>query len=395
MDLLQRKDLDQLSDHADGPSVSLYVPPTLPFESGGPPDFFQDQLRLAHEMLRRHGASAAEAAEILEPAQSLMKDRGAWSGGTATAIFCAPQLFRAYAVHLRVDYITHVGRGFHLRPLWSLFRQNGRYFVLALTDQEARFYHATQQGILEHPLLAVTRQQQGLPPAGTTGDPAQVVALSQRIGMNAPEGARCSVPSENPGEHYRRDLIGYFQRVDAALQRFLQDERSPMILACVGYLAPIYHAVNSYPFLVTGKVPGNPALWSPDELKIRAGKLLERAMKQQLQCALMAFGQAAHRGNVLSDLHELTVAAANGDVDSLYLTEPAAADEVPTAEEQEMLDRIVAKTLAHHGDFYLLPPKLMPCSAVAAATLRGGHASGVRRGQRAYQGPEHPAQPRT
>ncbi len=78
-----------------------------------------------------------------------------------------------------------------------------------------------------------------------------------------------------PSDRVKTDAVRFFQRVDSVVGRVLRGQRAPLVLACVGYLAPLYEVANSFRHLVKGTVPGNPDRWNEDELREHAWTIVE------------------------------------------------------------------------------------------------------------------------
>jgi hypothetical protein len=161
----------------------------------------------------------------------------------------------------------------------------------------------------------------------------------------------------------------------------LQGQRSPLVLACVGYLASLYQSANSYGHLLNGKVPGSPDRWSEDELRDHDWKIVEPQFREDQERAWQQFRAASSQGRAADELREVVLAADEGRVDTLFLTrgerrwghvdlKHQTVHTVRDAEDgEELLDYAATRTLSNRGDVYVLD-SLPNVDSPVAATLR-------------------------
>jgi hypothetical protein len=104
------------------------------------------------------------------------------------------------------------------------------------------------------------------------------------------------------------------------VSRTLRGQRAPLVLACVGYLAPLYESTNNYRNLFKAKVPGSPNRWSDEELRDHAWRLVEPHFRGKRKAAWAFFQQALGKKDGGSDdLRSVVLAADEGRVDTLFL----------------------------------------------------------------------------
>ena len=99
-----------------------------------------------------------------------------------------------------------------------------------------------------------------------------------------------------PADRVKTAVMEFFQSVDHAVNGVLQGQRSPLVLACVGYLASLYQSTNSYGHLLKNKIPGSPDRWSDNELRDHAWSLVEPRFRENQEKAWQQFRTASSQG---------------------------------------------------------------------------------------------------
>lgn len=151
MDVLSRDDLELLVRQPRSSCASLYMPT---HRSG--PETQQDPIRLknlirrAEESLVAAGIRRPDASEVLRPARELIEDEAFWRHQSdGLALFLRTGWFRCYRLPLRFEEAVVVSDRFHVSPLLPLLSGDGRFFVLALSENEARLLAGTRFAVHE------------------------------------------------------------------------------------------------------------------------------------------------------------------------------------------------------------------------------------------------------
>ena len=375
-------DLKRLAEPAAGPCASLYLPT---HRSG--PEIQQDPIRLknllrdAERSLLSLGLRSPEAAELLKPAWRLQSDGLFWRHQRdGLAIFLSSQTQAHYRLPLRFEELAVVADRFHVKPLLSFLCGDGRFHVLALSQNEVRLLEGSRYSVYEVELDEL---------------PAD---LKEALGAEAPErqlqfhtrapaasGGRAAVFHGHGagGEESKDRLLRYFRRIDGALKQYLRGDRSPLVLAGVEYYFPIYREANSYPHLVEGGVAGNPEELSADELHQRAFGLVAALFERELAEAAARFRDLAGTGRASNQVADAVSAALDGRVDVLFVavgvqvwgSVDSGSARIVRHQTQEpgdldLLDLAAVRTLLQGGTVYALPSERMPDESPLAAILR-------------------------
>ncbi|MBC8144305.1 MAG: hypothetical protein H7X80_01900, partial [bacterium] len=147
MDRLTTEDLKSLVEPRTGPCVSLYMPT---HDAGADiqqdPIRFKNLLREAEERLRSTGSKQPEIDSLLGEARKLLElDRIFWRSPKAGfAMFAAPGFFAHYQIPIKPTERVYVHDSFFMKPLLRMTGTDGRFYILALSQDEIRLLEATR-----------------------------------------------------------------------------------------------------------------------------------------------------------------------------------------------------------------------------------------------------------
>ncbi|QSJ16736.1 hypothetical protein JYQ62_34520 [Nostoc sp. UHCC 0702] len=390
MTLLSIDELKTLIEHPQSHCVSLY----MPMQKAGPeirqnPIRFKNLIREAEERLDAIGISQTEAENLLQPAKELDTADFWEHQDHSLAIFISPEVFRYYRLPMEFQELVVVSDRFHLKPLLHLINNDGKFYVLGLSQKDAKFFEGTRAGLNE---IEVENMPKSIDEALQYDETAK----DGQFRIATPKGGTSNAFSRSqPGafhgqgspdrDQHQEAILQYFYAVDAALREKLQNEKAPLILAGVEYLHPIYREANSYLHLHEEGITKRPELFQPEELHREAWQIVEPLFHQSEKDAIELFQQLAGEGTgkASSDLKEIISAAYYQRVDSLFVPigkqiwgefdpDNMAVDLHPEPEpdDEDMLDFAAIHTLLNGGNVYTVEPEQMPNEAPAAAIFR-------------------------
>jgi hypothetical protein len=384
MDALTYDTLKSLHEATEGPCVSLYQPAhrSMP-EVQQDPIRFKNLLGDAEDQLRERGLSPEGAREFLAPAARLLEAPMFWeyqSDGLAT--FLAPGFFKTFRLPLSFGETVFVGERFHLKPLLALFSGDGRFFILAVSANDARLLQGSRDGVAELPV-------EGMPEGMKKALGYDALQKQLQYHTRAPaRGGRREAQFHGhgaPDEDVKDDLRTYFRRVDEALRGVLAGERAPLVLAAVAYLHPIYRDANTYGHLYDKGVEGNPDERSAEELHRKAWELVAPAFRKPQEEAAARYLALRGRGSeqARDDVAAIVPAAYQGRVETLFAAvgverwgafDPASGTAVEHGARQpgdaDLLDLAAVETLTRGGTVYVVEAGAVPGGGDAAAILR-------------------------
>ncbi|HKL56999.1 MAG TPA: hypothetical protein VJ854_01260, partial [Sphaerochaeta sp.] len=165
--------------------------------------------------------------------------------------------------------------------------------------------------------------------------------------------------------------------------QLLSDTRSPLVLAGVETLFPVYTEVNSYPNLVGEGIAGNPDEMNAKDLHAKAWAIVEPIFTKDRATNMAKFLQLAGTGKTTTSVPEALLAAHRGQVETLFValgvqawgtfdpeTEKVQLSETQQAGDEDLLDLAAGKTLVKGGSVFALSPQEIPDKALVGALLR-------------------------
>jgi len=391
---LRQNELMELMRKPRGFCVSIYMPTHRAGRA-----IQQDSIRLknllgeAEERLIAGGLRHPDVRDVLEPARNLLEDSFFWQHQSdGLAVFLSSEALRYYRLPLDFEELVVVSGRFHVKPLLPLLSDDGRFYVLALSQHEIRLLQGTHYSVSEVNLEEVP---EGLAEVLKWNDAEK--RLQFHTTTRTPGGERVDpaiggvrpavfhghgvASADDPKDYISR----YFHRVDEGLSEVLGGERAPLVLAGVDYLLPIYREVNAYPRLLDEGIEGNPEELSAKELHRRAWTIVQPLFLAEREEAAAAYRHLAGTGSerASEDLEEIVPAAHSGRVEVLFValgvqkwgafdpeTHMASLHERADPEADDLLDLAAIHTFLNGGTVYAVEPDQVPGGGALAAVLR-------------------------
>lgn len=389
MDLFSRDVLQNLAETRADVCVSIFMPTQrVEAEFSQNPIRLKNLLREAKNQLAEDDTLKAAPEELLEPAVMLLENTPYWRGvSDGFAAFLTPSSAEFFRLPVNFDELVVTGNRFHVKPLFPLIAGNNRFYLLAVSQKNVRFFQGTHFSI--NP-LNIDGMPRSLADALYYDEPEKQLqhhtAVKKSAGKDDTiyhgQGRQSEDQRSRPQDALRR----YFRQVDEALHDTLQDESAPLVLAGVEYYLPIYREANSYQHFIGDEiVTGNPDDLTPKELHNRAWEVVEPHFLEEQEQSVEAFNQQFFNGNGLAsaDLEEIVPAAAYGRVDALFVSIGSLQwgrfdEEQSTVElhekrqpgDDDLLDLAAVYTYLHGGKVYALQQDNMPVDTDVAATFR-------------------------
>ncbi len=318
MDQFTRLEMQALLGPRQGPCVSIFTTT----QRGGSEDGllrWKEQLHEAERQLRQLGPMAEVVETILRPARQYLsaEKENFWrrtSDGLAT--FLAPGFLRTYRLPARLADRVIVGQHFHIKPLLSWIGDNGKFFILAVSQKQVRLLEATAHSVraMTAPNLPANMEE-----ALRSHDRDEVLNYHTH---HAGEGRGMEAVFHGQGvgiDDHKEELLRYFQIIDRALKPVLNGSNAPLVLATVEHQAAIYRRANHYPRLRDDFVRGNADRLSDRELQEHAWPLVAPLFHEPSERAVGRFEQLAGTGRATTELAQLLPALHRGEVETLLV----------------------------------------------------------------------------
>jgi hypothetical protein len=381
MNRIRRADLDILVKHTAGPCVSLFMPCTP-----GSRDSREDAVRIreladqAERELIDQGMRRPEAEQLVAAIRALPDDEGNWQyRGQGLAAFAAPAFFQFLHATSPLNPALFVDERFHIVPLVQQLAGDDRFFVLALSQDAVRLFEGDATEIKEVPLVDLPRALDSALNAELEQGGGQKPLL-QDGSIGRPASA---LPGKRGATGRRQVDLGQLMNVVAGvIDRHLNGEHAPLVLACVEGTAPLFRAESGYKYIVDEFIAGAPDHLTPHQLHTKAWPLVQPALaghERWCEQRLLEAGGA----QVSFGLANIVPAAISGRVSALFLDcsqdrwgryDPANhAAEVHDQRlpgDQNLVELAAAETIRLGGDVFPLRPGSRIQAEEAEALLR-------------------------
>ena len=367
MDTLTMEELKTFIARSPGWHISLFMPThQTGRETGQDPIRFMNLLREVEDRLLAKGLHSPNVREILKPAQRLLQESGFWQHQShGLAVFIAPEEFHSYRLPLPFEELVVISHRFHLKPLLPFFTSDGHFYILALSQNQIRLLGATRHTVDEI-------------------DPESMPeSMAEALQYERFERQLQSHSATSPGTAGKDRILRWFHMIDDELPSLLIGEQSPIVLAGVDYLFPLYTEANTYPHLLDKGISGNPEELETEELHTRAWTLVQPFFMQAQEKAAAQYSQLTGTGQTTADVKEAVLAAHHGRVDVLFVavgvqvwgnfdpdTNMVHIHQDPEPGDEDLLDLAAVQSVLKGGIVYAVEPEQVPDHALLAAVFR-------------------------
>jgi len=377
MDILRQIFLDSHSDWC----VSLFMPThRAGRETEQDPIRFKNLLREAEERLMGKGLRSPEVQEIVKRPQLLLQDQGFWQRQSdGLAVFFSKNTYRFFRLPMALKELVVVSHRFHVKPLLPILASDGVFYILALSQNQVRLLEGTR-----HTVDTIDLENVAQTLSETLPDGFAEKKLQFHTGTPSGAGNRSAMfHGHDIGDDIKNRIRQWFRTIDKEVGGLLSDAQSPLALAGVDTLFPLYKEVNTYPHLMAEGVPGNPEEMKPEDLHQQAWAIVEPVFKKEREAGSARYRQLAGTGQTTTDVTEAVLAAHHGRIEVLFVAVGVQAwgrfdpekDRVDVHESREpgdedLLDFTAIQTLIKGGTVFAVSPEDVPDQALVAAVLR-------------------------
>jgi hypothetical protein len=370
VDRLDRDHLLELAEERQGPCISIFQPGDPPGrEALEGPIRYKNLLDEAEDRLVEQGMRRPDARDILREAWALHGDPAFHRMPTlALALFAAPGFFEYYRVPVEVPELVVIGDRFHLAPLYRMLTGDGRFFVLALSQNQVKLYEGDRHTVCEVELDEKTPQS--LAEWKKFDEEIQSLQFHTRTDNPSSVGERGGIfygSGSGADRDNKDDILQWFKQLEDAVEEKIRGDRAPLLLAGVEYLIPLYRQASGYPRILDEAITGNQENTSAADLQKRAWYLVEPHFADEERDAREAYAIQAGRGTAMTRLGEVLRAAHDGRIDTLFVRRGAQRwgtyDNVkrkaidrnePQPGDRDLLDLAATQTLMMGGTVFLV-----------------------------------------
>ncbi|MBD1905246.1 hypothetical protein NDI37_05885 [Funiculus sociatus GB2-A5] len=384
MSFLSIEELKELVEQPQGLCVSIYMPTVqLSSETQQNSVRFKNLLRQAEAELKKYELHPTDPSQFLQPASELDEDEFWQQQSAGLALFISEGFFRFYRVPIDLIELVVVSDRFHLKPLIPLLSGDDRFYILTLGQRDVRLVECNRYGITREVEI------EGLPKSMDEALQYDETAKDEQrrqgagAGRSALQAGGSYHGQGGERENVKEDLLQYFLLVDKSLHDFFRNRRSPLVLAGVSYLLPIYHEANTYNFIVEEGIQHNTKERTAEELHAEAWAIIEPQFKADQEKAIDYYHESIAAGKGSNDLNEVIQGAFYGRVEQLFVPigvqrwghfdpdsmELEIHNEARPGDE-DLLNAAAIQTIFHGGTVYAVEPEKVPDNTPVAAVFR-------------------------
>lgn len=369
MDILNADGLKSLMGFHKEPCVSIYMPTHRKgSEVEQDPIRFKNLLRDAEKEMEKKGLRKNQIDSILKPAYNFIDDVKFWNHQSdGLAFFMCEGEHQYFRLPLSFKPMAYVHKRYYVKPLLPAMSGNEQYLVLALSQKNLRLFQGSKDSLSEVDLHNVPTS---FDEAHKFDVPEKSLQFHSGTESTQGGGDRAAIFHGHgvgmDDSKRKKNILRYFQMVDDGLEKVIKNENTPMILAGLEYLIPIYKEANSYPHLVSRSVEQNVDDLSEKELHEKVWGIIGDELKNKMEYASRNYKELKDDGKKSDDLKEIVKAAYNGRVDYLFLSangdqrwgkfdsDAQAVDLHDSREEEDedLLDLAAVYTLLNNGTVY-------------------------------------------
>ncbi len=382
MDTITIEELEQFLPAQSGWHVSLYMPTEHKGQATEQNRIrYKNLLQEAEQRLLSKEMRTPDVRQLLKPAQQLLEKPGFWRHQSdGLAVFLTADTFEYYRLPLSFKELVMISDSFHIKPLLPFFASDGRFYILALSQKQVRLMEGTRRSVDEIELESMPN---------SLADSLQFDRFNKKLQFHTStatpiSGERAGAfHGHDPSDELKARILKWFHRIDDVLPSLLIGTQSPIVLAGVEYLFPLYKQANSYPHLVDEGIPGNPEELKPEELHTRAWPIVEPVFQQTQENAAARYYQLSDTEKTTTDVPEAVLAAHQGRVADLFVPldvqiwgiyEPTENHIHIHQEKQpgdrDLLDLAAIQTILNGGSVFAVEQEQVPDGQTLAAVLR-------------------------
>ena len=296
---------------------------------------------------------------ILDRIASKPNEHGFWQRqGDGLAIYLTPTDCRMFRLDRQVEESVCVGNAFLVQPLIGESNSGGSYFVLSLSWDEAKLFHANGETLelIETGTLPA-KFDELVPPS----DPDESLQnTSHRSVGNSAGTSTAMFHGQGEGEDkIEADRDQYLSIVGGAVEAAIYNTGQPLVVVATSEVTGHFKATTKVE--VTAKVDGSPSEWSDVEIREHA----HQAIMPMLKSAHSEFGErfatAVASSKASDNLDDVLKAAQNGRVDSLMVCHQRNL--------LEQTNQVVIETLRTGGSVFQCNPESMPGNKATVAAI--------------------------
>lgn len=337
------------------------------------------------ELLRlsEAGYSRDRASKLLGQADNLVVNQSFWLyRSDGLALFVSPAMFQYHRLPLRFQDEVVVSDHFSIKQLVPLFSEDSRFYVLALSQKQIRFFVATRLGIQERAVPEMLKSIDDLRQYDAVEEhlQAHTTAITQPATTDLVFHGQGRIADKAT---YKSDLVQYVRAVARTLEKYLGAQMAPLVLAGVEYEQAFYRQESAYRHPLDEGIIGNPEGLGQNEIHAAAWEIVEPHFARARRTILGHYADLSNTDNTSDRLETILPAAYHGPLRALFIETNArvwgqfdpdtlltTVHDNPAEGDVDLIDLAAVYVLQHQGIIYALRKEEMPAESPQAAIFR-------------------------
>ena len=375
MKTILRSELESLL-RVKGPCISLYVPLQPSGREG-----LGDRLRLekaitkAEMQLLDRGNSKQAVEELTAPARRLHETAWWATRGQSLAVLLGPKTEHFWSLDGEIEEEAWGDNHFHVRPLLPFVLESDRFYLLAISEHHVQFYEGNSR---ELEAVQLKRMPQNVEDA-VQAEPVDRASRSHAT-MSGVGGQRATFHGQGgQPDSAKVETAEFIAKLAEAVDHYLHQRSSPLVLATVKEILPLWSNSSKYRHTLGEIIPGNPDYNSPSELHQAAWPIVAHALRRQQEKSYEHLNERRGTPRTAVGLEKVLPAATIGRIETLFIDTrhpvfgrfDAIAGRVQIdgqtgGDRCDLLEIAIAETVNCHGNVY--PLANIPAKAGPATT---------------------------
>jgi hypothetical protein len=368
-ELMSREIIAQLAEYKSDCCISIYL---TTHQSGMEVNehydsiHFKNALQKVTKQLEEKGYEESIIKQLLKPGYDLIRDDAFWvQQAKGLAVFISDGYFRYLRMRYQPMEKIMVNKSFYISPLVSLLVSPEYFYLLVISKHQGKLFRADAYGMSEVPV-------ENLPQAEGTAESLE--DEEGRSNDNVFYGISGS----------KTNTATYFKAINDILKEaVLKNEHVPLLLAGVESVVAIYRSVCDYNYVWKEALTGSHEHEDINILYPQARAIMQPYFNQRLNKALELYANQSATPLTSSIAADVIPAAHYGRISHLFIAKGehmwGTFDEMnnelkvegrETANNEDLVDKTVVKTLVTGGEVFMLEKEKMPAFSSIAAVMR-------------------------
>lgn len=368
--MIDQKKFDSLTQVSGEHCVSFFVPTSRAGQEQEDRIRYKNALSEVKNQLINEDVASEEVDRMLKEASSKIDDIEFWQHQSdGLAVFIYDDNTEFHSLPINFSNTVHIGNHLYLKPVVPILTGNAKFFLLAISQNEVRFFEAEKYSITE------IETEEYLPKS--INDLMKYVDGESQLQHHSGQGGneRAIFHGHGGGKDMEDVRTKEYMRMinKGIMDMMCDDDTEPLILATVEETAAIYREVNEYKNLHPDFIPGNPEREDPVLLHEKAWEIMEPAVNSDLTEDQKAFEPALAKDEASFSVHDIVPAALAGRVKTLFVAEDdeiwgvynesdhsIQTHEKRKANSRPLINQATIQTLKNGGTVYVLPRTDLP-----------------------------------